>query len=346
MFYSFIFILFFFNQVKTKSIVSINREANKIIKYVNNIPNNTWKAGFNFKSKQLKEIENIMGVLPINEKYTQSLEDLGFAIHHNSNNILDKDFNEIEVLPENFDASKQWSKCKSILSVKNQSNCGSCWALSTASVFSDRICIATNGSIDNNLSGEYLLSCCTGSCGRGCNGGHPEKAWKFIINNGICTGGDYGSNEGCQPYSIAPSAVELSFENTADTPECYHTCTNPHYTTPLQNDLYFASKVYTVKPKMKPIMYEIYKNGPVVAAMKTYEDFFHYKSGIYQYKTGSSKGDHAIKLIGWGEENGMLYWLAVNTWGTLWGMDGIFKIKRGSNECGIESRISGGLPKL
>lgn len=68
-------------------------------------------------------------------------------------------------------------------------------ALSTASAFGDRLCIASNESINKVLSGEYINSCCTGKCGDGCNGGHPEKAWKYIKKKGLCTGGEYASNE-------------------------------------------------------------------------------------------------------------------------------------------------------
>jgi len=49
--------------------------------------------------------------------------------------------------------------------------------------------------VNKVLSGEYINSCCNGKCGDGCNGGHPEKAWKYIKKNGLCTGGEYGSNE-------------------------------------------------------------------------------------------------------------------------------------------------------
>lgn len=57
------------------------------------------------------------------------------------------------------------------------------------------MCIASNTKINEVLSGEYINSCCNGNCGNGCNGGHPEKAWKFIKRNGICTGGEYNSDE-------------------------------------------------------------------------------------------------------------------------------------------------------
>jgi len=68
--------------------------------------------------------------------------------------------------------------------------------------------------------------------------------------------------------------------------------------------------------------------------------------GIYQYTTGGLKGDHAIKIMGWGQDDGIDYWLCANTWGNSWGMGGMFKIRRGRNECGIENRITGGLPKV
>lgn len=73
--------------------------------------------------------------------------------------------------------------------------CACFQALSTASAFSDRLCIASKGAINKELSGEYINACCNGRCGDGCNGGHPEKAWKFVKSKGLCTGGDYGSKE-------------------------------------------------------------------------------------------------------------------------------------------------------
>ena len=66
---------------------------------------------------------------------------------------------------------------------------------------SDRICIASGGSNKFHISAEDLLSCCW-TCGMGCNGGFPEAAWQYFENHGLVTGGQYGSKEGCRPYSI------------------------------------------------------------------------------------------------------------------------------------------------
>ena len=69
-----------------------------------------------------------------------------------------------------------------------------------------------------------------------------------------------------------------------------------------------------------------------------------YKSGIYQHKTGSKLGGHAVKALGWGEENGIKYWIMANSWNTKWGEQGFFKIAFG--ECGIESDVVYGTPQL
>jgi len=93
------------------------------------------------------------------------------------------------------------------------------------------------------------------------------------------------------------------------------------------------------------MMQEIYQNGPVEAAFDVYEDFLTYKSGVYQHVTGSYLGGHAVKIMGWGIEQGLKYWLVANSWNANWGDKGFFKILRGVDECGIEDSISAGIPK-
>lgn len=68
--------------------------------------------------------------------------------------------------------------------------------------------------------------------------------------------------------------------------------------------------------------------------------------GIYEFTRGELQGEHAVKLMGWGQEDGINYWLGANSWGTSWGMNGRFKIIRGKNECGIENRVTGGIPSV
>lgn len=97
---------------------------------------------------------------------------------------------------------------------------------------------------------------------------------------------------------------------------------------------------------MESLMTELMTNGPVEAAFTVYEDFVSYKSGVYHHVSGSALGGHAIKVIGWGVEDGTPYWEVVNSWNTDWGNGGHFRIRRGNNECGIEDEMVSGLPKL
>uniref|UniRef100_T1KC89 Peptidase C1A papain C-terminal domain-containing protein n=1 Tax=Tetranychus urticae TaxID=32264 RepID=T1KC89_TETUR len=79
-------------------------------------------------------------------------------------------------------------------------------------------------------------------------------------------------------------------------------------------------------------------DGPITIYLDVYSDFFSYKSGIYKRTSSKKMGTHAIKIIGWGVENGVKYWLISNSWGTQWGDKGFFKIRRGEGEFGVDIR--------
>lgn len=93
------------------------------------------------------------------------------------------------------------------------------------------------------------------------------------------------------------------------------------------------------------MMTDLFKNGPMEVSFTVYEDFLTYRSGVYQHKKGRALGGHAVKLIGWGVEDGTPYWLIVNSWNEGWGDQGLFKILRGKNHCGIERGAVSGIPK-
>jgi len=80
--------------------------------------------------------------------------------------------------------------------------------------------------------------------------------------------------------------------------------------------------------------------GPVQTTFAVYEDFMQYQSGIYTHVGGNLLGFHAVKIVGWGQENGVNYWIVANSWGTSWGEQGYFRIAFG--QVGIDRRgISG-----
>ena len=66
------------------------------------------------------------------------------------------------------------------------------------------------------------------------------------------------------------------------------------------------------------IMKEIYAHGPVTCSIDVPDDLLEYKGGIYEDKTGIAGDGHDISVVGWGEENGIPYWIVRNSWGTYW----------------------------
>ncbi|KAF1753098.1 hypothetical protein GCK72_019654 [Caenorhabditis remanei] len=251
-----------------------------------------------------------------------------------------------EPIPDTFDARENWPDCKSIKLIRNQATCGSCWAFGAAEVISDRICIQSNGTQQPIISVEDILSCCGTTCGKGCQGGYSIEAMRFWKSNGAVTGGDYSGN-GCMPYSFAPCQKSPCVEST--TPTCKTTCQSSYTTANYTTDKHYGTSAYrlaTTTNAVSTIQYEIYHNGPVEASYKVYEDFYQYKSGVYHYVSGKLVGGHAVKIIGWGTENDVDYWLVANSWGIKFGEGGFFKIRRGTNECQIESNVVAGVAKL
>lgn len=96
------------------------------------------------------------------------------------------------------------------------------------------------------------------------------------------------------------------------------------------------------------IRQEIFRWGPISTAMKVYEDYFTYDGiGIYEWNgQGEQIGGHAIELTGWGTTDGVDWWQVKNSWGTEWGDKGYYKMKRGTNTCGIEANAVAGFPSF
>ncbi|XGW24171.1 hypothetical protein V3C99_005960 [Haemonchus contortus] len=250
-----------------------------------------------------------------------------------------------EELPESFDSREKWKDCPSISYIRDQSNCGSCWAVAAASTMSDRLCIQSKGKIKTLISDTDILSCCQPLCGDGCNGGSLMRAWYYARDHGVCSGGRYEEKGVCKPYAFHPCGRHKG--------QKYHgECPRHIYKTPLckpycqygygkryKDDKIYAKAVYGIFSFEDAIRMIIMKKGPVSAAFTVYEDFAYYRRGVYVHTAGKKTGRHAVKIIGWGVQNGTKYWTVANSWNTDWGEDGYFRILRGKKHCGIESSI-------
>jgi len=317
--------------VSASPLSSVPAVSHNLIDRINNDQHVHWTAGVNtrFEGMNLAQVKGLCGVLPSDVKAPVIQKTVAASI------------------PASFDARDQWgSKCPSVYDIRDQGSCGSCWAFGAAEAMSDRICITNNGASNPILSAEDLVSCCILVCGMGCDGGNPLMAWLYWNTNGLVTGGPYNSNQGCYPYqvaacdhhvngSLAPCGDELP------TPSCNQTCGNG---ADWKGDKHYGKSWYGVDANVAAIQTEIMTNGPVEGAFTVYADFVNYKSGVYYYVSGDELGGHAIKILGWGTEDSVDYWLVANSWNEDWGDHGYFKIRRGTDECGIEDGIVGGLP--
>lgn len=313
-----------------------------------NAKKTTWTASMpiKFQNATVADVKKMLGtIMPGEEGYSApSLEKGTFKTANGD-------------IPKSFDVRTAWPECSSVTGrVRDQSDCGSCWAFGSTEAFNDRYCIAT-GDASLVFSPEDTNACCSGpvcSFSNGCGGGQPSGAWNWFTRVGVSTGGDWADNgkgTTCKPYSmescahhVSPPPGMISCDSLSEykTPKCTSTCYESGYATPYSQDKHKAASSYSIKG-VQNMQKELMEKGTLSVALSVYEDFEAYSSGVYQHVTGKYLGGHAIKMIGWGEtEDGTPYWICTNSWNDSWGEQGTFRILRGSNECGIEGSVVAG----
>lgn len=294
------------------------RQVAAMIEKLNSNPAKTWEAGWNenWQEFSFSGIKKLMGwnkTLSQGKTLPRAPIVPGFKA------------------PAAFNSITNWPQCSTIGAIQNQARCGSCWAFGCIESVSDRFCISSNATFNQMLSFEDLVSCGPDD---GCEGGEPGDAWQWVQENGVVT-------DKCYPYSVPTCAPQQQpCLNFVPTPQCQQsqTCADGK-----QWKQYYTKSTYGVGPDQNQIMAEIATNGPVEACFSVYEDFVHYKSGVYQHTSGGYLGGHCVKIVGYGTENGTPYWLINNSWTTYWGDKGQFKILRGQDECGIEDQVVAGM---
>ncbi|KAF9688004.1 hypothetical protein SADUNF_Sadunf02G0152000 [Salix dunnii] len=296
-----------------------------IVQKVNENPKAGWEATMNpqFSNYSVGEFKYLLGVKPTPKK-----EQSGVPLVRHPKSMK---------LPKEFDARTAWPQCSTIGRILGQllpGHCGSCWAFGAVESLSDRFCIHYGMNI--SLSANDLVACCGWMCGDGCDGGYPIDAWRYFVQSGVVT-------EECDPYFDDIGCSHPGCEPGYPTPKCERKCADKNKL--WAESKHFSVNAYRIDSDPYSIMVEVSRNGPVEVSFTVYEDFAHYKSGVYKHITGDVMGGHAVKLIGWGtSDDGEDYWLLANQWNRGWGDDGYFKIKRGTNECGIEEDVVAGLP--
>ena len=240
--------------------------------------------------------------------------DLNFS--NNKNHLLIKDadecyncfLNDNTVVPLNVD----WRKKDAVTGVKNQGQCGGCWAFSATGAVEG--VVAINTGVLHNISEQQLIDCSTEEGNHGCEGGLMDQAFQYIIDNhGLCSEKEY-------PYNAT---------------------TNQCNSTTCENVVKISNYSDVMSSNEKALKRAVAQQPVSVAIQANTQSFQHYAGGVYSDINCGTQLDHGVLVVGYGREilKGIDYWIVKNSWGESWGDNGYIKILRNFNDsrglCGI-----------
>lgn len=225
--------------------------------------------------------------------------------------------------PREFDARVTFARCHH--PIRDQKKCGSCWAFSVAETWADNACILGIAKDNTNVySTQDLISCAKFGSGA-CQGGRINYAFDWVVSDGLVT-------EKCMPYTSQNGTVEAC---PASVGPSTRTCTTAGEKWDAASCTGEPNDLFTPDLMKQGIM----QLGAVAAGYTVFQDFYNYKSGIYQHVSGKMLGGHAIKVVGWGVQNATTstpeieYWIVANSWGSVWGESGYFRFSFNDTDC-------------
>ncbi|KAJ5070615.1 cysteine protease rd19c-related [Anaeramoeba ignava] len=241
-------------------------------------------------------------------------------------------------IPSSFD----WRTQGKVTAVKDQGDCGSCWAFSAIQQIESAWAIAGNPL--TNLSVEQAVEC-SGGCDPttqvcqacGCFGGFP---W-FVYSDSMTWGGI--STETNYPYCIPPFGgcypclVNTTGKTICPAPEyCNRTC-NTH--APLT--AHISNWSFTPEDEDQMAAYLV-SEGPLSACIDSEWMEFYFGGIANPLFCGSSVDDidHCILVVGYGEDGSKKFWILKNSWGKSWGENGYARLIRGKKKCCIDLRVT------
>jgi len=220
--------------------------------------------------------------------------------------------NVVELESTALPQSVNWTAEGVVTPVKNQGQCGSCWAFSTTGSTESAWSISKNESV--SLSEQQLVDCSNAEGNQGCNGGLMDYGFQYIINNhGLTTEDNY-------PYTAKDG-----------------TCNKQKASNVAANIIGFTD----VPPNSELALMTAIARQPVSVAVEADQSSFQmYSSGVMTATCGTNL-DHGVLAVGYGTLNNQDYWIVKNSWGADWGLNGYILLGRGAKygangQCGIQ----------
>ena len=292
-------------------------------------PNHTDYVTFTEKYNKMYDFNNYL-IFKNNLNYINDMNSKNITYDLEVNFFADRKFNMLkfnkkdechncftetnDIIPESID----WRQRNVVTHVKNQGECGDCWAFSSTGSIEGAWAIKHRHLY--NLSEQMLTDCSRNYGNNGCEGGLMDNAFKYVIDNGgLCSEKEY-------PYIGNDS---ICVQN-----QC--------------NNVVKIKSYADVQPNDENILKRAVAIGPVsVAIQANVSSFQFYKSGVYQDPECGDQLDHGVLVVGYGtdQDQNLDYWIVKNSWSPEWGDDGYIKILRNDDQsdsgmCGIASQPS------